>query len=104
MNNPTRKEQLTTAIMPGDYVKHNPSGEKWVVCGVNYEQGKLVPVGYPFPALANIADCTLVEKRYDKDGQDLEFIKALKKAGLPSFIDEPSVMLYHVLFNVLGDI
>ena len=36
-------ESKRTKIMPNDTVLHKPSGETWVVCGVNHEQGKLIP-------------------------------------------------------------
>lgn len=97
MNHPTAEEKLTTAIMPNDTVRHRPSGEEWVVCGVNYEKGDLIPCGYPFPSIARIEDCDLVEKRYDKGGQKLEYIEALQKAGLPSFIDVPSALFHGII-------
>ena len=90
----TLEEKLTAAIMPNDHVKHIPTGEEWVVCGVNYEQGKLVPCGYPFPTLADITDCVLIEKRYLMGGQSIEYIKALRKEGLYSFIDATSAMVH----------
>jgi len=46
-------------IRPNDYVLHNPTGEEWVVCGINYEKGYLVPCGYTFPSMAKITDCEL---------------------------------------------
>lgn len=48
-------------IRANDVVRHNPSGETWVVCGVSYERNELVPCGYPFPTLAKLSDCELVE-------------------------------------------
>ena len=86
MKHPTAEEKLTTAIMPSDTVKCHQTSETLTVCGVNYERGELVPCGYPFPSLVPIASCSLIEKRYDKGGQKLEYIEALQKAGLPSFI------------------
>lgn len=79
MNFPTAQEQLTTAIMPNDTVKHHPTGEEWVVCGVNYERGELI------------------EKRYSKGGQPEEYIKALQKEGLTSFIDVKSAMFAGII-------
>lgn len=32
-------------IMPNDVVLHKPSGEKWVVAGVNHENNTLIPKG-----------------------------------------------------------
>lgn len=45
---------MRNRIMPNDTVKHRPSGEIWVVCGVNHESGSLVPMGYPFPSIAKV--------------------------------------------------
>lgn len=50
-------------IMPNDFVRHIPTGEEWVVCGVCYEIDELIPCGYPFPSLAKISDCELTESR-----------------------------------------
>lgn len=74
-----------TVIHAGDMVKHIPSGEKWIVAGINHESGKLIPMGYPFPRVAEISDCELVER-------DLvmvtEYIKeSLRKHGCGSFVE-----------------
>ena len=42
-----------TDIRPNDTILHKPTGETWVVCGVDREKGKLIPCGYPFPSLAD---------------------------------------------------
>ncbi len=84
-------------IRPNDHVKHIPSGEEWVVCGVNREQGKLIPCGYPFPTMADIADCKLVESRYAKKPQTVEQIEALRSEGLESFIDVKSAMFHGLI-------
>jgi hypothetical protein len=68
-----------------------------VVCGVNYEKGDLIPCGYPFPSIARIEDCDLVEKQYHKGGQTEEQIKALQKDGCPSFIDVTSAMYHGII-------
>ena len=73
-------------IKPNDIVIHKPSGEKWVVCGVDYRTGELIPCGYPFPTLAKISDCELVEERYHIMAQTEEQIKALQREGLDRFI------------------
>jgi hypothetical protein len=96
MNYPTAEEKLTTAIMPNDIVLHRPTGEEWTVCGVNYKRGELIPGGYPFPSFARIADCDLIEKRYNKECQTREQIEALKKAELPNFIDATSAMFHGI--------
>lgn len=73
-------------INPSDIVHHIPSGETWVVCGVNYDTGHLVPCGYPFPSIAKIADCELVKERYSIEGQPDEYIKTLRSYGMDSYI------------------
>ena len=46
-------------IDTGDTVKHRPTGEEWLVAGV--ENGRLMWCGYP-PGTADVADCDLIEK------------------------------------------
>jgi len=72
-------------IRPNDFVKYIPLGEEWVVCGVNYKTGKLVPCGYPFPSMVNINDCELIESR--NEPQTEEYKDALRKEHLESFIE-----------------
>ena len=74
-------------IMPNDVVKHKPTGETWVVAGVNHQTGELIPMGYPFPSIAKTDDCEILERRYETESQSKEVIKALKKHGLLNFID-----------------
>lgn len=76
-------------IRPSDTVLHRPSGETWVVCGVDHEKGELIPCGYPFPSLAKIADCELVIEGYTQYGQPEEYKTALKSHGLYRFIERP---------------
>lgn len=84
-------------IRPSDTVLHKPTGETWVVCGVNREKGELIPCGYPFPTIANISDCELVEEGYTAHGQPKEYIEALKKAGCDSFIDGLAAMWHGLI-------
>ncbi len=84
-------------IRPNDVVLHKPTGEKWVVCGVNYEQGRLIPCGYPFPTVAKIEDCELIEEHYHAKSQTEEQIAALKKHGYDSYIDVRSAMFHGLL-------
>ena len=88
---------MSDRIQPNDIVKHIPTGEEWVVCGVNLSSGKLIPCGYPFPTTADISDCELVEKRYHIEPQSEEQIKALQKEGLTNFIDVTSAMFHGLL-------
>lgn len=74
-------------IRPNDVVLHKPSGETWVVCGVDHERGELIPCGYPFPSLAKIADCVLVVEGYSRSGQPEEYKTALARHGLYRFIE-----------------
>ena len=46
-------------IDTGDHVKHGPTGETWLVAFV--EGDRLAWCGWP-PGLADLADCTLVQK------------------------------------------
>lgn len=72
-------------IRPNDTVKHIPSGETWCVCGVNYDQGYLIPCGYPFPSRGKISDCELSESR--NRPQDEDMIDGLRKAHCESYIE-----------------
>lgn len=83
-------------IRPNDTVLHRPSGETWVVCGVNYDQGRLIPSGYPFPSMACIEDCELIERGYEKEPQTVEQIAALRRHGLESYIDVESAKLHGI--------
>ena len=84
-------------IQPNDIVKHIPTDEEWVVCGVDLESGKLIPCGYPFPSIANISDCEIIEKRYHLEPQTKEQIEALQRERLTNFIDPASAMLYDII-------
>lgn len=88
---------MRTEIKPNDIVLHKPSGEKWVVAGVNAYDGKLIPKGYPFPSIANIADCELIEARYEVEYQEETVIKALIQHGLKNFVDVRSAMLHGLI-------
>lgn len=74
-----------TKIRSNDFVKHIPSGEEWCVCGVNYEKDGLVPCGYPFPSMAKISDCELIESRNMLQNDGMR--NALKRCGLESYIE-----------------
>ena len=84
-------------IMPNDVVLHKPTGETLVVCGVDHKQGKFIPCGYPFPSIMNISDCEIIERHYELEYQSEEFIKALQKEGLTSFIDVRSAMFLGII-------
>lgn len=86
-----------TRIMPNDVVYHKPTSETWVVCGVNRDNETLIPCGYPFPSIARIMDCELVERRYEIDAQSEGYIKALQKHGLTSYVDARSAMLHGII-------
>ena len=88
---------MRTEIKPNDIVLHKPSGEKWVVAGVNAHDGKLIPKGYPFPSVANISDCELIEGRYEFEYQTEDVIKALMQCGMIDFVDCRSAMLHGIL-------
>lgn len=84
-------------IMPNDIVLHRPSGETWVVCGVNHETGQLIACGYPFPSKAKVEDCELLEARYHVEPQSIEEINILKSHGLDNYIDVRSAIFHDLL-------
>ncbi|MHC1772969.1 MAG: hypothetical protein AB9907_14810 [Flexilinea sp.] len=80
-------------IRPNDYVRHLPSAEMWVVCGVDYDAGELIPCGHPFPSLAKISDCVLEESRGLPQTEELK--NALLEHDLQRFIlPEPEPALF----------
>jgi hypothetical protein len=72
-------------IKSEDFVLHKPSGEEWVVCGINYERGELIPCGYPF-GYAKIEDCVLIESR--NLPQPESYKNHLLQHGCESFIEK----------------
>ena len=86
-----------TDIRPNDTVVHKPTGERWVVCGVNRDLKTLIPCGYPFPSMARMEDCELVERAYEKEPQSIEQIEALKKHHMESYIDVRSAMFHGII-------
>lgn len=78
-------------IKPNDIVLHKPTGERWVVAGVSYKEGGLIPKGHPFPSVARIADCELIERRYEKEHQDANAIRYFME-NMPSYVDVPSAI------------
>ena len=79
-------------IKPNDIVLHKPSGEKWVVAGVNREAHSLIPKGFPIPSVARIEDCELLERRYEFERQDEKLIKFFRDNGMNGYIDGLSYM------------
>ena len=72
-------------IKAGDIVKHIPSGENWVVCGVSQTgKEKLIACGYPFPTFADISDCKLIKSG---TGQSEDMKDALRRNGYVHYID-----------------
>lgn len=75
-----------TGIHAGDMVKHIPSGEKWIVAGINRKTGQMIPMGYPFPRFAAVDDCELIER---DSVMVTEHIKeSLRKNGCGDFVEE----------------
>lgn len=95
--------RMRTRIMPNDTVKHQPSGETWVVCGVNHESGRLIPMGYPFPTIAYVADCELIERHYETEPQSEKQIKALQAHGLTGYIDARSACFHGIIEDLIAD-
>lgn len=67
-----------------DFVLHEPTGEEWVVCGVNHARKELIPCGYPF-CIAKMTDCTLIEARNKQ--QPEEYKRHLRDHGCESFVE-----------------
>lgn len=88
---------MENRIYPNDIVKHVPSGETWVVAGVDPMGGFLIPKGYPFPSMAKLADCQLMESRYHFEPQDKNVIKYFLDHGMQSFIDCRSAMFHGMM-------
>lgn len=86
-----------TTVKPNDVVLHKPSGEKWVVAGVDRDCSRLIPMGYPFPTIAKLEDCELLECHYETHPQDENVIRGLLDRGLTSFIDPMSAMLHGLI-------
>jgi hypothetical protein len=57
-----------SAIETADTVLHRPTGEEWLVAGVDGD--RLYWCGWP-PGRANLADCELVQKATDEDRSKL---------------------------------
>ena len=62
-------EECTAIIDVGDHVLHQPTGEEWIVAGV--DGGHLYWCGYPFGGNADLSDCTLIEKADEEYRNDL---------------------------------
>ena len=88
---------MRETIMPNDIIIHKPSGETWVVAGVNHQTKEVVPKGYPFPSVAKLDDCEIIERRYEIECQGVDVINAFKKAGMINFIDVRSAMWHDLL-------
>lgn len=84
-------------IRPNDVVLHKPSGEKWVVAGVHYDGNSLIPKGYPFPCVAQTADCELLERHYTSKPQEEKMIRVLMECGLNAYIDVKSALLHGII-------
>jgi hypothetical protein len=50
-----------TRLQAGDAARHGPSGETWYILGVDSLRGKVCVAGWP-ATMAELADCTLIEK------------------------------------------
>jgi hypothetical protein len=68
----TGRDEMNEQIDTGDYVKHEPSGEHWVVACVDGEY--LHWCGWP-EGDAKLADCTLLQKATPE--QRLKLLKEL---------------------------
>lgn len=87
---------MRDCIKPNDVVLHKPSGEKWVVAGVNQEAGYLIPCGWPFPSFARIDSCELAERNYEQEPQRKEVILQLLHKGLDGYVDARSAAFHGI--------
>lgn len=67
----------TSTIQAGDTVKHGPTGEEWVLLGVNKEKNRVCVAGWP-PSMAYLSDCELIVKgngitEHERQYRDKEF-------------------------------
>lgn len=53
-----------------DVVLHYPTGEKWVLGGVDYERDEVYPLGWP-ETIAKASHCLLVERATDAESDKL---------------------------------
>lgn len=65
-------------MKPGDTIRHEPSGEEWVVAAISVCGTMLSPAGWP-ESIANVADCKLVES-CSQDESD-EMMARCRKLG-----------------------
>jgi hypothetical protein len=66
------------SIQPADVVKHNPSGETWVIAAVNGDE--VMPCGWP-ESIAKAKDCVIVKKATDEAKQKMIESWAGKHSG-----------------------
>jgi len=80
----------------GDDVKHIPTGEEWVLAGVDTKRGEVYPAGWP-ESIADIKDCELILSCSDKESletlrqclslrpSDVRHINAVREMLLPAY-------------------
>ena len=68
----------TPPFRTGDSVRHEPTGETWVVAYADPASGYISWLGWP-EGEARISDCTLTKAATDDDHQ--EWLGRLKKSG-----------------------
>lgn len=54
------------------YAKHTPSGEEWLLLGINQERNKVCVAGWP-PTIAALSDCTDLEEASELTEKDLAY-------------------------------
>lgn len=63
----------------GDIVKHNPTGEEWVLA-VDQEDDRVMPNGWP-ETLAYASDCEIVKRSTDSERREYIETWATKNTG-----------------------
>jgi len=76
-------------VRAGDVVKHIPTGEEWLLLGVDSRPGRghVYPAGWP-PCRADMADCEFIEHRDGFPDDDALKARAKQWAGI-QFDDLP---------------
>lgn len=56
-------------------------------------------MGYPFPSIAKVEDCELIERHYEAEPQSEEQTKALQAHGLTGYIDVRSACFHGIILR-----
>lgn len=54
------------------HVHHIPSGEDWVILGINRERNEVCAAGWP-PSIGKLSDCRLIENYGELSEKELQY-------------------------------